>query len=261
MKKLLSMLMALMLLMGCVAAAETAVDYTGVWLMSAMEMGGMKLDMNQLAAAMPGVDMAGVKIQLNADGTAVLVMPGEEPENGTWTEAAGVLSITDGTGAAIDAVYQDETLVLGMEGMSMIFAREGAELAAPAENEPAAVLSGVDPAAFEKQWTLTKASVMGLELPAAQLGAAMIFMLSEGTGLFAMMQEDQPIYAEITYKVYEQEGVGTVLELITTNSQTGESSTLLSLNMRADNTLAFSSEVEGMTVTYIFEEVTEEAAE
>lgn len=259
MKKLLSMLMALMLLMGSVAAAETAVDYTGNWLLSSMEMGGMKLDVNQLSAVMPDVDMSGVKIQLNADGTAVLALPDEEPENGTWLETAGVVTITDGTGATIEVVYQDEMLVLGMEGMRMTFAREGAAPAATAED--ATVLSGVAPTAFEKQWMLTTAKTMGIEFPAAQLGAAMIFTLSEGVGILGMVQDGQPVYAEISYNVYEQEGVGTVLDLTAVNPETGESNVLLSLNMRSDNTLTFSTAVEGMTVMYIFEEVKEEAAE
>lgn len=258
MKKLLSMLMALMLLMGC-AAAETAVDYTGNWLLSSMEVGGMKLDVNQLSAVMPDMDMSGVKIQLNADGTAMLALPDEEPENGTWSETAGVVTITDGTGATIEAVYQDEMLVLGMEGMRMTFAREGAVPAATAE--AATVLSGVAPAAFEKQWMLTTAKTMGIEFPAAQLGAAMIFTLSEGVGILGMAQDGQPVYAEISYNVYEQEGVGTVLDLTAVNPETGESNVLLSLNMLSDNTLTFSTEVDGMTVMYIFEEVKEEAAE
>ena len=89
MKKLLSLLLVLAMMLGLTAFAEATVDYTGVWTLNRVETPGMTMDMSMLAQL--GMNMT---ITINADGTMVMTTLGVD-ENGTWAVTGTGISIAD----------------------------------------------------------------------------------------------------------------------------------------------------------------------
>lgn len=256
MKKLFALLLVLAMLLGCAAFAE-AVDYVGTWVLTGVEAEALGMQMGPDMLQVSGMDFT---MTLNADGTAVLNAAGEE-EAGNWTATETGVSLTDASGVTDVLVYQDEILVMEQDGTAMMFTREGAAPAI-ADAPAAAVLANVDPKAFEGQWLLTKASMMGMEFPAESLGMYMALMLSEGSGNFGTTDDNgELVSAEITYTVSEVEGVGTALDVIVTDAETGESAVMMTLNMQSDGSLVYNLDMDGMVIAYVFTAVTEEAAE
>lgn len=245
MKKLLSLLLALAMLLGCTALAES-VDYTGNWVLTGAEAEGVQMGPDMLA--MFGLSMTAT---VNADGTAVLMM-NEEAENGTWTLTETGLAITDGTGVTMDVVYQDEMMIIAQDGMKLMLTREGAAPAVAAK-EAAAVLAGVDPAAFEGAWVLTSANFLGMDMPAEAMGLYMELVLAGGSGTFVTTEEEgEMISVPVSYAVNEVEGVGTVMSVNMIDEESGAEEELLALTMMSDGTLCFAIEEEGLSISYTF---------
>lgn len=208
MKKLLSLLLALAMMLGCVAFAES-VDYTGTWVLTGVEIPGVSMGPSMLA--MSGME---ITMTLNADGTAVLTAAGEE-EVGNWTATETGVSLTDASGVTDALVYQDEMLVMEQDGARMMFTREGAAPAIVEDAEPVAQ-ANVDPASFEGQWLLSKVSMMGMNFSAEDLGMYMAFVLSEGKGIMGTNESEDGsiVTAEVVYAVAEAEGIGTALTIV-----------------------------------------------
>lgn len=244
MKKILSLMLALAMMLGCVAFAE-GVDYVGTWVLTGAESDGVQMGPSTLAAI--GMDM---KVVVNADGTVTLSMMGME-EGGTWAATENGIAITDST-ETVEIAYQNEMLLMNQSGVNMMLTREGA---APAivEAEGATALAGVDPAAFEGQWLLTTANVMGMEMPVDGLGLYMALVLSQGDALFATTDDNGEIVTEqVSYTVAEVEGVGTVCTIIGQDSATGEIVEVLDLKMLSDGRLNWSLDMDGLIVEYYF---------
>lgn len=245
MKKLLSLLLALAMLLGCVAFAE-GVDYTGTWVLTGAEASGMQ--MGPATLAMVGLDS--VTLVLNADGTMTMTMMGME-EAGTWKVVENGISVDGGTDVQI-FTYQDEVLTAASEDETMMFTREGA---APAiEEAPVAVsLANVDPVAFEGEWVLTTASILGMEVSAEEIGGILLLNLAAGQCECTTIEEGVEPYVEaLTYTVAEVEGEGTVLTLSGVDETTGESVELMQLTMLEDGRLSALMDLEGLEVGYFF---------
>lgn len=206
MKKILSLLLALAMMLGCVAFAE-GVDYVGTWVLTGAESDGVQMGPSTLAAI--GMDM---KVVVNADGTVTLSMMGME-EGGTWAATENGIAITDST-ETVEIAYQNEMLLMNQSGVNMMLTREGAAPAI-AEAEGATALAGVDPAAFEGQWLLTTANVMGMEMPVDGLGLYMALVLSQGDALFATTDDNGEIVSEKCVYIVKESENGTVVELYT----------------------------------------------
>ncbi len=247
MKKLLSLLLALAMLLGCTAFAE-GVDYTGTWVLTGAEYEGVQMGPSALAAI--GLDMTMV---LAADGTLTLTTMGME-EAGTWVATETGIAITD-EAETLDVLYQNDMLVLEESGSLMMLTREGAAPAIAEATGPVA-LAGVAPEAFEGQWLMTHVSFMGMELTAEDMGIYMALVLTEGAGLLGTTDENGEAIAEnITYTISEVEGVGTMIEIA--SAQAAEES-VLSLCMAEDGTLYL--EESGMFM-FFTKQVEETAAE
>lgn len=244
MKKILSLLLALAMMLGCVAFAE-GVDYTGTWVLTGAEAEGVQMGPDMLA--MLGMDMTMV---VNADGTMVMSMMGYE-EAGTWVATENGMAITDAV-ETVEAIYQDGTLLLNQDGVTMMLTREGAAPALTAAAAPTA-LAGVDPAAFEGQWLLTTANFMGVEMSAETVGVYMALVLSQGQALFATNDENGEIVTDqMSYVVTEVEGVGTVCTIVDQDETTGETMEVLALNLLDDGRLVWRMELEGLVMEYFF---------
>lgn len=249
MKKLLSLLVALTMLLGCMAFAE-GVDYTGTWVLTGAEASGMQ--MGPAILAMFGMDMTMV---LNADGTMTMTMMGME-ETGTWTVAENGINVDDGTDVQL-FTYQDEVLAAVSEEQTLLFTREGA---APAIEEAPAVVSlaNVDPVAFEGEWVLTTATMFGMEVSAEEIGSILLLNMAEGACECTTIEEDAEPYVEaLTYTVAEVEGEGTVLTLFGVD-EAGEAVVLMELTMLEDGRLQALMDLEGLKVGYYFSRPVEE---
>lgn len=256
MKKLISLLLALTMLLGCTALGET-IDYTGVWVLTGAESQGVEMGPSTLARV--GLEMV---MTLNADGTTTISAMGME-ETATWVATENGIAVTDtneGVEETVEYPYQNGMLLVEDHGSILMFTREGA---APAVAEAAGpvALSGVLAEAFEGQWLLTHASIMGVEMPAEPLGLYMALVLTEGEGLFAADDGSGDLLMEaITYAVNETEGVGTVLEIYVTDETTGVSAVALALLMSQDGML-YLEEPETGVVLFFTRQVEETAAE
>lgn len=244
MKKLFAMLLALTMLLGCTVFAE-AVDYTGVWVLTGMETEDMTMDMTLLSQL--GMEMT---MTVNADGTMFTTTMGVT-ENGTWAATDKGIAITDDE-ETIEFVYVDDMLRLEEDGAAMMLTREGAAPAVAAK-EAAAVLAGVDPAAFEGTWTLTTVNFLGIEMPAAEMGMLMEFVLAGGSGTVTLQEDEEAAETiPVVYVINEVEGVGTVMMVSAVNQETGEAEELMPLSMTSEDTLVFEVEEEGLSMGYIF---------
>lgn len=256
MKKLLSLLVAVTMLLGCMAFAE-AVDYTGTWVLTGAETSGIA--MGPASLALMGMDSTTLKIQ--ADGTVIMSMFGLVEEAGTWTLTEGGIIINDGA-TDQQVTYQDEILYMVQDDEVMMFTREGA---APAIDDslPAVVmLANVAPEVFEGKWALTSATVFGIEFSAEDLGLSMVLELSDGKCLFSGTDElGEQTVEELTYTVAEADGVGTILTIGQVDETTGEMVQVMALNLLEDGRLYMSMDAEGLTLEYFFTSQVEEAAE
>lgn len=245
MKKLLSLLLALAMMLGCAALAE-GVDYTGVWVLTGIEAEGVQMGSDMLT--MLGMSMTAT---LNEDGTAVLMM-NEEAENGTWTLTETGVAIADATGVSMDVLYQDEMMIIAQDGMKLMLTREGAAPAVAAK-EAATVLAGVDPVAFEGDWVLTSANFLGMDMPAEAMGLYMELVLAGGSCTFVTTEEEGEVLSiPASYAVNEVEGVGTVMSVKMVDEESGQEEELLALTMMSDGTLCCAIEEEGLSISYIF---------
>lgn len=253
MKKLLSLLVALMMLLGCMAFAE-GVDYTGTWVLTGAVAEGMEMGASTLS--MLGMDMT---LVINADGTMTLTLMGME-EAGTWTVAENGININDGTEDTL-VTYQDEVLSIVSEDETMLFTREGAAPAI-AEAPAVVVLANVDPAAFEGEWVLTSASFLGMEMTADEIGSIILLNMADGQCQCTTIEEGaEPEVEVLPYTVEEVEGEGTVVSITAVDETTGESVEMLRLTMLEDGRLQSVMDLEGLEIGYFFSRPAEEAAE
>lgn len=184
MKKLISLLLAFMMLLGCAAFAETAeavdavetveaaADYTGEWTLTGIAANGLTVD--------PAVMGASYSLVLNADGTGEM-KDGESNDACTWVVTEDGLAVTDDSGVTQILVPVDETLEMEMQGMKMIFSRV---------TEAAFAYPGV--------WTVSGAEMGGMPVDVAMLGVGGTLTLNaDGTyGLLMGAEAESGTWAE-----------------------------------------------------------------
>ncbi len=159
MKKLISLLTALMMLCALLPAMAEGADLTGVWYLSNLKMGETEVNPSTIGLSL--------SFHLNADGSAVAVTPGQEEtedQNASWAlndEGSLVIS-QDGT----DRVFtvSDGTLEGDIGGMIGVFTRE----APVAEEKPAPVAADSENA-FLGSWKLNRVELEGNLIPADML--------------------------------------------------------------------------------------------
>ena len=155
MKKMLSLLTALMMLCAMLPAMAEGADVTGIWYLSSVMLGD-----TEMSPASIGMNLS---FDLKADGTAVAIMAGAEEtkeETATWAlNEEGALVITqDGT----DSVFTvgDGRLEGDLGGVIGVFTRE----APVAEAAPAPVAAESEDA-FLGSWKMTKVDMDGTLMP------------------------------------------------------------------------------------------------
>lgn len=181
MKKLTAALLCVLLAMTlCFCAAAEAVDYTGKWLLTAVEMAGMSFDPSAL-----GMEMSMI---LNADGTCTMNAMGVE-DAGTWVATETGVDMTDSEGTVDSFALVDGKLTAEQEGMKIVFTHES-DIAAETETTEETTAAVTVPADYVGQWKLTSMTVSGMSMDPAALGLEMTMTLNaDGTCTMAAMGE------------------------------------------------------------------------
>lgn len=254
MKKLISLLLALAMMLGCMAFAE-GVDYTGVWVLTGIDASDYMIGPTALAK----LGMNDVTLTIHADGTSVLAL-GASPETYPWTQSEdGIVLNVDGDMQHL--IYHLDVLYFVQDDDMLMFTREGAT---PAIDDafPAAVLAQVDPAAFEGKWLLTSKTISSIALQAEEMDAYMALELFDGKCLYTYVEENgEKFTTEMIYTVEEVEGVGTVATVETLDETTGETTEFLALNMLENGWLYSAVDSDGMKADCFYTRQAEETAE
>lgn len=181
MKKLMTLLLALTMMMGCVALGEAAVDYVGTWVLTMLETPEMKMDMALLKQLGMGMTMT-----LNEDGTMYTDTMGVK-EEGTWVVTETGIAITDDE-ETLQIAYVNDMLRIEDDGAAMLLTREDA---APVVTGQETETSGGAPVDFVAgYWVLTGAEVAGMTLDPSALGlSAYMELYEDGNCLLVGMEE------------------------------------------------------------------------
>ena len=162
MKRMLSLLTALMMLCVLLPAAAEGADVTGIWYLSSVMLGE-----TEMSPASMGMNLS---FDLKADGTAVAFMAGAEEtkeETATWAlnEEGAVVISQDGVDTVL--TVSDGRLEGDLGGVIGVFTRE-----APVAEEAPAPVAADSEDAFLGSWKLTKVDMDGTLMPVDVLSAA-----------------------------------------------------------------------------------------
>ena len=194
MKKLFALLMTLMMLC-CAAFAETAVDYTGYWVLTSMDYAGVVIDPAQLGLT--------AYMELYGDGTCLMVMA-DEAQAGTWVATENGIDTTDAEGVVDPFTYVDGTLVLEQDGTKLIFTPEVYTVP----------LTGLTVADFNGDWSFAYLEYLGAAYAAEEVGMTLDVHLEDGAGHIVMTYEGGAEAYDLTCMVEEAPDFGTVLYAI-----------------------------------------------
>ena len=181
MKKIVSLLLALMMACTLIFAAAAEETVTGIWYLNEVQMEGLSLNPATL-----GVEMT---ITLNEDGTCVSeTIQDEETEEtlGTWEMGDGVVIVAmEGEEEPSEFAVEDGQLSADLGGVIGIFGREAPEALVapeivPAENEDA----------FLGIWTLSSIGIGDTIFPAAAMG--METTMTIAAGKVTLISGDEP---------------------------------------------------------------------
>lgn len=229
MKRLLSMLMALAMLLCSVAMAATA-DCTGTWVLTGVEVDGIQFGPNGLAYLEISMELI-----LNADGT-MEIDSSVGYQSGTWRSSVTGIFINLGDGEN-QLTYADGVLSMAMNGGLYMFTREGAAPAIDDTPKPVTILSGVQPSAFEGTWLMTEMSVYGVTASPLDFGLELTLVLSGGQCVLTMRYDGDTDEDTLTYTVTEVPGVGTVLTIVGAGKYISGGAADSQLNLLADGRL------------------------
>lgn len=194
MKKLISLILVMLLI--CMAIPTMAEeDITGDWYLKTMKSGDQEYD----AASIGYV----IVMTLNADGSAVMTMPGQEPVTGTWTLEGNKITVTaDDT--PVEGTVSEGAIILEQDGMEMVFSRD--EVSAITLAEVKAAESAEE---FYGNWTcvylemegkVMEISIVGMGVPSVAISENGMEFFDEGDGTLTLVLKmnklGAPVFAE-----------------------------------------------------------------
>ena len=194
MKKLISLILVMLLI--CMAIPTMAEeDITGDWYLKTMKSGDQEYD----AASIGYV----IVMTLNADGSAVMTMPGQEPVTGTWTLEGNKITVTaDDT--PVEGTVSEGASILEQDGMEMVFSRD--EVSAITLAEVKAAESAEE---FYGNWTcvylemegkVMEISIVGMGVPSVAISENGMEFFDEGDGTLTLVLKmnklGAPVFAE-----------------------------------------------------------------
>lgn len=192
MKKLLSLLLVLAMLLGCGAFAETAADYVGTWVMTNVELSGVRM--------IPSMMGVSASMELYESGKCVMVMV-NDMQYGTWAVTETGITTTDANGVTDPFTLVDGMLEFEMDDKKLIFTKQ--TYAAPR--------SGLTVADFNGDWTFRYAQAMGQNVDAAAAGLTMRIVIKDGAGHIDITDANGLTSRDAVCEVEEVEELGTVM--------------------------------------------------
>lgn len=234
MKKILSLVLALLMMLGCTALAE---DLTGAWYSNLF---GMSVTMT-----------------LNADGTYGMDLM-DETQTGVWVLEGETLYMDKGTDMETTLAYDAAavTLTMDMEGMVCVFGREAIEAFVPAEPKADAAIEE-----FAGQWEAANVYFMDMLVPTefAEMGMTMKIENTSINAAIDLMGDVETFEAEGKFA----DGVLTLV-IPATLDEAGNELTrelVFPIKVLQDGTLSFEMDMLGMPIIfYLNPAVAEEAA-
>ena len=234
MKKILSLVLALLMMLGCAALAE---DLTGAWYGNLF-----------------GIP---VTMTLNADGTYDMEVM-DETETGAWVMEGETLYMDKGTDTETILAYDVAavTLTMDMDGMVCVFGREATEAFVPAEPKADAAIEE-----FAGQWEAANVYFMDMLVPADFAEMSMTLKI-ENTSIDASID----LMGDVETFVAEGEFTDGVPSLVVpaTLDEAGNELTrelVFPIKVLQDGTLSFEMDMLGMPIIfYLNPAVAEEAA-
>ena len=173
MKKMLSLLLAAVLVLACIGVSA-ADDVSGTWYVTEASQGDIKLD-----PATIGIEMT---LTLNPDGTAALSAMGQD-QACAWTLNADNNVVLTADGQDIVLNYDGTSLTLSEDGIGFKFERNAGEAFKRPADAAADSIS-----AFNGSWTAVKAGVAGMYVDMSVLASfglelnenALNFVITDG---------------------------------------------------------------------------------
>lgn len=241
MKKLFAMLLALAMLLGLCATAEEPVDYTGEWMLTGAQSGGITLDLTVL-----GLDMT---MFIMEDGVCALYAMGEE-EAGVWEYIEGGIAVTDADAATMNLILNEEgALTTEQDGVTMIFERM--EYAMP--------LSGLTVADFNGDWVFVYAETAGQLVSAEEAGLAISIQLLDGAGHIEITDAEGTEAIDAVCEVEEVADLGTVMYFMYVDETGVQTGSGLPLLMYEDGELVWLYMDDTTEIHYCFQAVVDAA--
>lgn len=237
MKKALSMVMCLMLVLSAASAvALEQGEAVGTWYLNTVESDGMTFD-----SATLGMEMT---IALNEDGTGEMSMTGQETQEILWSIDGDSVNVTNKEKTAtMTYIYADGQLSSASTGATMYFGKEIKKLEKYAPGEP---LKDVTEADFEGSWYAYLMEMMGLQLDPATIGGGQKLEITNGNIVHTLIDGDNT-------QSYEAKGKleGNVL-LFTASDGSDEGMLDYGLVIYEDGSIGYTIEQDGMVATVYF---------
>lgn len=232
MKKILSLVLSLCLLMSCAAFAEGA-DVTGDWFG----------DMYGMLAVLSVYD----------DATYSLELMGESDE-GAWVMEGDILYMDKGTEAEMPLAYDAEACTLTADlgdGMLLVFGREMPVFFTPAEARTDATVEE-----YAGSWTATFVDFFGMLAPVDAAGMTMTLTIEDTNATMALsMGEEEPDIATI-----EGAFADGILTLTIPAESELEEDAVFTVKLLADGTMSCEFSMMGMPVIFYLDAVAAEVA-
>ncbi len=237
MKKLMALLVVLAMM--CGAAFAEAVDYVGYWVMSGVEVAGIRVDPTMLGL--------NAYMELYEDGSCMLVAMDEVLE-GTWAVTETGITTTDANGETDTYTYVEGELVVEEEGNKLIFT----------PGDYVLPLSGLTMADFDGEWVFTYAEMGNAIYYPEELGADIQLSIHDGKGVLTntYMEETGPVTENLpgVCEIEEVPDAGTWLYFLYTDEAGNPTDYGLALTMFEGQELVWYLEDEsGLTILYCFE--------
>ena len=237
MKKLLSLLLVLMMVLSGAAFADAA-DYVGYWVMTGIEMDGVTVDPTSLGMSS--------YLELYEDGTCLMVML-TEGQYGTWVTTETGIETTDADGIVDAFTLVDGALVIEEAGNKLIFTAE--QYTMP--------LTGLSMEAFNGEWEFAYLEYSGGIYYAEEVGMSMHLSLKDGQGVHTAIYTDETGEVNESFNgvctTEEVAGFGTALYFIYTDETGAATDMGLALLLFDNGELVwYAADESGMVLYYCF---------
>ena len=220
MKKLMALMLALAMMLGCTAFAQEMADYAGFWILTSMEQDGTAID-----PAMLGFS---VYMELYEDGACVMVSMGEM-EEGTWAVTDAGITTTDAKGEVDEYTLVEGNLVMEKEGIKLVFSPEPF-------TQP---MTGLKVEDFNGVWEFAYLEVANGTYDAAEMGMSATLTLKDGAGHMVIADAEGTEEYDAICEIEEVEDVGTVMYFLTVDAAGEPDGSGLMLMMFTDGELVW----------------------